>query len=95
VPVEVGKTYAIDADFPVGEGTWSGPLRVKLGSARDLNNYAHIDATQANQPRVVELRGQTVTATTAALWFAIIIETGTSGAVGGNPAVSMLRVMEV
>ena len=95
VPVEIGKTYSVDADFPLGEGTWSGPLRVKLGSARDLSDYAQIDETQAGQPRVVELRGQQVTATTVELWFAVIIETGVSGTVGGNLAISMLRVTEV
>ena len=95
VPVEVGKTYAIDADFPVGEATWSGPLRVKIGSARDLADYAQVDATQAGQPRLVTVRGQQVTATTAALWFAVVVETGTGGAGGGHPAISMLRVAEV
>ena len=95
VPVEVGKTYTIDADLPVGESTWSGPLRLKIGSARDLNDYAQIDETQAGQPRVFELRGQQITATTTALWFAIIVEFSGGGATGGHPAISMLRVEEV
>jgi hypothetical protein len=95
VPVEVGKTYTIDADFPVGENTWAGPLRVKIGSARDLADYAQIDETQAGQPRVVELRGQQVTATTAELWFAVIVETGSGLELGGNPAISRLSVREV
>lgn len=95
VPVVVGKTYSIDADFPVGEGTWSGPLRVKIGSAINLSDYAQIDETQAGQPRVVELRGQLVTAATADLWFAVIVETGDGGGTGGNPAIAMLRVQEV
>lgn len=95
VPVEAGRTYRIDADFPVGEGTWSGPLRVKIGSARDLADHAQIDAGQAGQPRVVELRGREVTATTAALWFAVVVETAVGSTGGGNPAISMLRVTEV
>ncbi len=95
VPVDVGKSYLIDADFPVGEGTWSGPLRVKIGSARDLSDYAQVDESQAGQPRVVEMRGQQVTATTTELWFAVVVETGTGGTSGGNPSVSMLRVVEV
>ncbi len=94
VPVEIGKTYSIDADFPVGEGSWVGPLRVKLGSAINLNDFAQIDETEAGQPRVVELRGQQITATTTDLWFAVIVETNTGGVNGGNPAISMLRIEE-
>ncbi len=95
VPVEVGKTYTVDADLPVGEGGWTGPLRVKMGSAIDQADYAQIDETQTGQPRLVQVRGQQVTATSTALWFAVIVETGQAGATGGNPALSMLRVTEV
>ena len=79
----------------MGEGSWSGPLRVKIGSAIDLNDYAQIDETQAGQPRLVELRGQQITATSASLWFALIVETSAGSTFGGNPAISMLRVTEV
>ena len=95
VPVEIGKTYTVDADLPVGEGTWSGPLRFKLGSAINLSDYAQIDEPQAGQPRVVEIRGQTVVATTTTLWLAVIVETNGGGGSGGNPAISMLRVREI
>jgi len=95
VPVELGKTYTIDADLPVGEGGWTGPLRLKLGSALDQADYAQIDEAQTGQPHVVEVRGQQITATSTELWFAVIVETGQSGATGGNPALSMLRVTEV
>ncbi len=95
VPVEVGKTYTIDADFPVGEGTWAAPLRVKMGSAINLSDYAQIDESQAGQPRVVEVRGQQVTATTSELWVAVIVETGINALDGGHPAIAMLRVAEV
>ena len=94
VPVEIGKTYVIDADLPVGEGTWGGPLRVKLGSGINLNDYAQVDETQAGQPRVVEIRGLAVTATTAELWFAVIVEINSGGQNGGHPAISMLTVRE-
>lgn len=95
IPVEVGKTYSVDADFPVGENGWTGPLRVKLGSARDLSDFAQIDETQSGAPKVVEVRDQQLTATTTELWVSVIVETGTGGSTGGNPAISMLRVMEV
>ena len=95
VPVEIGKTYTVDADLPVGEGTWSGPLRFKLGSAINLSDYAQIDEPQAGQPSVVEIRGQTVVATTTTLWLAVIVETNGGGGSGGNPAISMLRVREI
>ncbi len=94
VPVEVGRTYTIDADLPIGEDTWAGPLRVKVGSAINLNDYSQIDEPQAGQPRVVELRGLSITASTTELWFAIIIETNGGGVNGGYPALSMLRVRE-
>ncbi|MEM9969498.1 MAG: putative Ig domain-containing protein [Pseudomonadota bacterium] len=95
IPVEIGKTYTIDADFPLGENTFAGPLRIKIGSTRDAKDYAEINETQAGQPRVVELRGQQITATTTELWFAVIVETSVGGANGGNPAISKLRVAEV
>ena len=95
VPVVAGRTYTVDADLPLGETNWTGPLRVKIGSDIDLNDYAQIDESQAGQPRLVELRGQQVTATSSELWFSVICETGAGGANGGNPAVAMLRVEEV
>ena len=95
VPVEVGKTYTVDADLPLGENGWDGPLRVKLGSAIDQSDYAQIDESEIGQPRVVELRGQQFTATTAELWLAIILEFGSAGSAGGDPAISMLKVEEV
>ncbi len=95
VPVVAGRTYTIDADFPLGETNWTGPLRVKIGSAIDQSDYAQIDESEAGQPKVVEVRGQQVTATSSELWFAVICETGSGGANGGNPAIAMLRVEEV
>lgn len=95
VSVEVGKTYEIDADFPIGEGSWLGPLRVKLGSSINQSDYAQIDEAELGQPRIFALRGQQFVATTAELWMAVITETNTGGAPGGNPAISMLRVKEI
>lgn len=94
IPVEVGRTYAIDADVPVGENTFSAPLRLKIGSAINLSDYGQLDETQVGQPRVVELRNFQITATSSELWFAVIVETSSSGTTGGNPALSMLRVQE-
>ena len=95
VPVDVGKSYTIDADLPVGEGVWTDGLRMKIGSAIDQSDYLQIDENSSGQPKVLELRGATVTATTPELWFAIIVETGSTGSTGGNPAISMLRIEEV
>ena len=95
VPVEIGKTYSVDVDLPIGEGNWNGPLRAKIGSAIDQSDYAQIDESEAGQPRVVEVRGLQLTASTTQLWFAIIVQTSTSGSVGGQPAISMLRIQEV
>lgn len=99
VPVEVGKSYEIDADLPIGESHdgagFAGVLRIKLGSAVNLSDYFLNDFSSAGQPRIEMLRGVAFQALTSELWFAIISETSVSGVSGGDPAVSMLRVREV